>query len=186
MNRILKFLGVCLAAICAASILLLIVLPGRTYIEKEIIIHKSPEDIYEVLSNFNSWKSWVPWLEIDKKTKVLVLGKGGELGLTWNWYSTHPKVGNGSLILVDFVPNYSLKYQITYKDHDPVLCGFELDEEGDFTKVKWYADKDMKQGSAFNSAFGGFIGILFASEFEKDMEAGLIGLKSHLQQKAQN
>ena len=68
MNRILKFLGVCLAAICAASILLLIVLPGRTYIEKEIIIHKSPEDIYEVLSNFNSWKSWVPWLEIDKKT----------------------------------------------------------------------------------------------------------------------
>lgn len=183
MKRNFKFLGACLAAICAASLLLLIVLPGRTYVEKDIIIHKSPEEIYVVLSNFNSWNAWVPWLEIDTSTKVLVMGPKGQIGHSWNWYSTHPKVGNGSLVLVDWVPNYSLKYQITYKDHAPVFCGFELDEEGDFTKVKWYADKDTKQGSAFNSAFGGFIGILFASEFEKDMEAGLVGLKTHLEHK---
>lgn len=157
MKRIFNFLGACLAAICAASLLLLIVLPGRTYVEKDIIIHKSPEEIYEVLSNFNSWNAWVPWLEIDTSTKVLVMGPKGQIGHSWNWYSTHPKVGNGSLVLVDWVPNYSLKYKITYKDHGPVFCGFELDEEGDFTKVKWYADKDMKQGSVFNLAFGGFI-----------------------------
>jgi ribosome-associated toxin RatA of RatAB toxin-antitoxin module len=40
------------------------------FVRKTILIHKSPNEIFPLINNFNSWPQWSPWLIADPNTRL--------------------------------------------------------------------------------------------------------------------
>lgn len=178
MKQILSFLGVCVLTLFAASLLVMLILPGRSNLQATVLINKPQKDFFYLVSDFSKWKEWVPWIHNDPEIKVWVNGWAESVGSSIEWNSEKESVAYGKITLVEIVENKEIIIDIDYAEHEPVRGGFLFTPKGIQTEVKWYVDNDMQKGNAINVAMSGYLGLLFASEFEQEMDKGLKNLKS--------
>ena len=86
----------------------------KTYkVERSVYIKAKPELIYDLTSNFNKWKLWVPWTKALDSTAVYKLtGKEGQVGTTWEWEGK--VLGNGKMTATEFKPSQLFAYDLEF------------------------------------------------------------------------
>jgi len=108
-------------------------LPSRIEVENEIIINKSPEEIYPALVNLQQWKSWSIWSTRIDKTMQFEYPADNEV----QWTAQH--AGNGSLKITHAVKDSELHTLLSVQEGKFELPGIIrlqiIDEQQ--TRVVW-------------------------------------------------
>lgn len=109
------------------------------HVERSIVIDKPIKEVRDSLKNFKEWPRWSPWLIMEPDATLTYSDRQGQVGATYGWSGV--LVGAGGMELMDVHDN-ALKMQITFVKpfKSQADVGFNLEAQGDATKVTWYMD----------------------------------------------
>jgi hypothetical protein len=169
--KILKSILAAVAVIITIALAGIYFLPDQYNISNSIEISKPANVVYAQVSNFNQWKAWSPYQEMEPDAINVIHGVSAQAGhkMTWNG----KVLGEGSMTISSAVPGKNIysdldfikPYKFTAKDY------WEFEQKGDNIKVTW----GTKGGLAY--PFGRLAGLKLDAELNKTQKQGLDKLK---------
>ena len=139
-------------------------------IERTIRISKDIKTIFNMVSDFNTWRVWSPWLCQEPGCPLNITGNPGETGHRQAWNGQ--QIGLGEMILDTCRPNHQLGYQLSFIRpwKSRATVGFRFEKEAGGTRVTW-----TMQGSLPFYLF--FMKKMMAAWIGCDYDRGLAMLK---------
>lgn len=111
----------------------------KFHIEESIIVKSPATKVYEVVSDFNQWRPWSPWLIMEPGAKVTVAPDAKSY--TWEG----DMVGSGKMKITGQEPGREVTYDLNFlkpwKSYAEVK--FRIEETNDGTKVTWLMDSGL-------------------------------------------
>lgn len=100
---------------------------------RSITIQAPIENIYDVLSNFNHWTAWSPWLVMEPEAKVQVSGDGK----SYQWFGK--RVGEGKMQILSEQKNKQINYSLNFIKpwKSKAEVSFLLTEKEGAVEVSW-------------------------------------------------
>lgn len=139
-------------------------------VKRSISIKGTSESVFTVLSDFNQWRIWSPWLISDPKADIAV--SADEKSYQWQG----ERVGQGAMELISSEPNQSLNLHLTFLKpwKSTAQVQFNLSQTGDEVEVTW----TMKSTLPF---FMFWLKKMMQALIAMDYERGLLMLKDYLE-----
>ena len=110
----------------------------KTNVSKSISIAASKEKVHSIVTDFNQWKEWSPWLILEPEAKVNVIPEK-------KYYEWEGKrIGSGSMQIASDDGSeivYKLIFLTPFKSKADVK--FILESEGEKTKATWTMDSSL-------------------------------------------
>lgn len=151
-------------------------LPSETTMQRSIVVERPLELIYDDLLDFNVYKQWNPWSEMEPDAETLITGNPGEVGHKWEWNGK--EIGKGSLELKNFETYKSIENQLVFVEpmESTARDLWELERTDDgYTKITW-----IYKGEA-SYPIGRYMGLMMDSFLGKYYEKGLENLKVYFE-----
>lgn len=132
------------------SVLLTIYLVLALFGPKDYKVTRSREinapanEVYSHISQFNEWKQWSPWYEMDPNAHYDITDKAEVVGSTYAW-SKSETVGVGAMTITNAKTNESINYELEFKEPWEMKSnGFiHLTENNGKTTVEWGDQGDI-------------------------------------------
>ncbi len=110
----------------------------NTYsVTQKITVSTSPQKTFRILTNYNSWPYWSPWINMDSEAKVNIHGMGNSIDDKFNWRG--PLIGEAHFQLVD--QKIDKKIVLNFLQTKPFeihsIVEFELTGTDEGTEVTW-------------------------------------------------
>lgn len=106
-------------------------------VKKSVVIHATPQKIFETLMDFSTWGFWSPWICQEPECPVEIHGKPGSLGHSQTWNGQ--RIGSGNMTLIQIEKNTSLEYDLNFlspwKSHS--FTNFFIEETNEGSIVTW-------------------------------------------------
>lgn len=96
--KALKYIGILLLTLIALFLILGLIAPKKTQLERSIEINADPTLIQDIISRFSENKNWSPWEEMDPNLKTSFEGEDGKIGSKYSW-DGNGQVGKGNQTL---------------------------------------------------------------------------------------
>ncbi|MBS2097977.1 SRPBCC family protein [Carboxylicivirga linearis] len=110
---------------------------GSYYITRSIELDVSREKAFELISDFNTWTSWSPWLCLEPDANVSVSKDGKAIGAVYKW--TGKMVGVGEIEHKSLKKDVSLEQEIRFlkpfKSRSDVF--WMLSGKGEMCELTW-------------------------------------------------
>ena len=109
-------------------------------VKKSILINAPAEKIYKIISDFNNWRPWSPWLIMEPEATMTV----AEGGKYYEWEGK--RVGTGNMTVEREDANKSIDYDLTFLTpfKSKAKTSFELVSKGENqTEVSWLMDSRL-------------------------------------------
>ena len=143
--------------------------PAASTISREIVIKASPETLFSYINNSKKMNEWMPWQDSDPGVKMQYSGPEEGVGSKSSWDS-NGKMGVGNAVVIESIPNKSVKTQLTYTKPMEMsqLAEMTLTPVEGGTNVKWSVD-------GHNGFFFRLMGVIMnvekmvGGEFEKGL-----------------
>lgn len=169
------FLGI--VAILIIVILYTATLPANYTISSEVVVHKTPDQVFGYLNNSEKTNEWMPWKESDPQMQMTFEGPASGVGSKAIWNSKG-SMGVGSSEIVESIPFQFVKFKLVYQEpmameQTAALQVLAMDSS---SKVVWSAQGENPFiGRFFFKVFG--VERQISAEFAK----GLLKLKEMLE-----
>lgn len=128
--------------------------PDTFYVERVLRMKAPPAIVFAVISDFNTWSDWSPWVAKDPGIEITLGDQTTGMGARYEW-AGNKSVGRGRLEIVTVTPPNSLRLKLAI--FEPVLADhlveFSLTTFGDFTKVTWSMQGTMDFKAKLMSIF---------------------------------
>ncbi len=147
-------------------------LPSSKTLYRTITIDRSPEEIFELVTDFREYKKWNPWSAKEPEAKGELVGEPGKVGHKWIWEGE--KIGKGYLVIKELEKDKSIRSDLVFtvprKMRSEDIWKFEKVEENR-TRVTWghYA--------ILGYPFERYFGLRLEKMLGPDIEQGLKNLK---------
>ncbi len=107
-------------------------------ISRELIIKAPADKIFPYINNSMKANQWMPWQETDPDVKMVFSGPEEGVGSKSSWNS-EGQMGTGEALVVDSIPNQSVKTQLTYTRpmNMSQMAEVALIPQPDGTLVRW-------------------------------------------------
>jgi len=109
-------------------------------VERSVTINKPISEVFEMVSNFNTWPTWSPWLIQEAGCAVNVTGAVGSVGHGQSWNGK--QIGSGNMAITSVQENKRIDYDLFFlkpwKSQSKVAFIFE--EVKGHTQVTWTMD----------------------------------------------
>lgn len=176
--RILKVILITAAVLVAIVFIGGMFLPKTYSVSRSVKINAAGTVVYNNVANFNSFLKWNPWYKMDPKAKIDVSGTPLQVGHMYRWDGEES--GQGQMEIRSLEPLKLIDIDLTFlKPFESTAdTKFELQPEGDSTKVTWTMAGENK------SALEKWMGLAMGGMIGDDFESGLQSLKE-LSEKAQ-
>ncbi len=128
--------------------------------------------MHELLNDFQHWRDWSPWEDVDPDLSRTYSGPGSGLGAHYAW-SGNNKAGTGTMEIVGSTPDkidIALEFLKPFKASNKTT--FRLTPSGSGTKVTWTMTGER---NALMGVMGKFY---FDKAIGKDFDRGLAQLKA--------
>lgn len=159
-----------LVALLVIYLVLCIVGPSDTRVERSGVINAPASDVQALLADFNTFQKWSPWKEYDPNMKITVEGEPGKPGHKYTWEG-NKDVGKGTMVL-DAI-NGDTVHQTLDMGWGPSKVYMVTKEENGATNLTWgfYAKTPF-----FFRPMGLFMNMdkMLGGDFEK----GIVNLKT--------
>lgn len=171
-----KILGA-IAALILVIILLGFVLPADVHVERETVIDAPQEEVFALISDFEEWDRWSPWVDRDPNAEYRMSGEG--VGARMEWTSDQRDVGTGSQEITALDPPNRMVTHLEFDGQGEADATFDLSPaENGATRVVWSLDTNMREGVPFvMKPIGTYMGFSMDKWIGKDYEEGLANLK---------
>ncbi len=106
---------------------------------RSVKVNASAEKIYSIISDFNHWVPWSPWLIMEPGVEVNV----AEDSKYYDWNGK--RVGSGNMKITSEVENQSVQYDLVFLKpwKSKAKVSFSLTPESDETLVTWTMDSSL-------------------------------------------
>jgi len=140
--RILKIIGLSLAAIVLLIAIVGLFLPSTVSLERSIVINASAEKTFEQVNTLKNWEQWNPFFKMDPQTKIAYNNIPAGPGAIYTWASE--KTGEGTMTILNSTPCSSIKFQLEFKGQGLSQSEIRFNPEGtNATKVTWAFSSDI-------------------------------------------
>jgi len=112
------------------------------HISTSVHIEKPVAEVEAVISDFNTWPIWSPWLLMERDCEVNVKGEPATIGHGYSWEGN--KVGAGAMEwtkLDNHCLDADLRFLKPFKSTADI--GFKLTANGSGTDVEWWMDSSL-------------------------------------------
>lgn len=145
--KILKIIGAIVVIAIIAFVAMALSASPEGSIESSIVIDAPPEMVYEECVDIKKMDAWSPWHNLEPSAFTYE-GPASGVGARSVWSSENPELGNGSLEIVEAVPNKSLKTKMVFEGFNGQFYSWvKLEPQGENkTEVVWgynYSDLDL-------------------------------------------
>lgn len=115
--------------------------PSNMVITRELVIKAPPEKIFPYINNAKKADEWMPWKDSDPGVQMQYSGPEEGVGSKSSWDSKG-QMGTGSALVVESIPNQSVKTQLTYTRPMEMsqMAHIMLTPTPEGTLVKWSVD----------------------------------------------
>jgi polyketide cyclase/dehydrase/lipid transport protein len=96
MKKFSIFVGVLLAIVLAAVLIIGAIEPTDIKVSRSILIKAPKEAVFEQMVIFKNWTHWSPWYKMDSTMKMTYTGTDGQPGSGYSWVGSS-KTGAGSM-----------------------------------------------------------------------------------------
>ncbi|WP_075591586.1 SRPBCC family protein [Labilibacter marinus] len=114
MKKFLITIVVVLIVALGSAAIWLATLDGSYDVKRSITINKPNAEVFNLVQDFNQWKTWSPWLCMEPEAEVNISGNGKKVGDTYAW--TGELVGSGEMKHVKIVDGKSIDQDIVFKE----------------------------------------------------------------------
>ncbi|MFN0048944.1 MAG: SRPBCC family protein [Cytophagales bacterium] len=170
--KILKNIGIGLGVFLLIIAIVPALLPDKYMVERSIEIDKPVDLVFLAVADFNSYKKWNPWTQMEPTSKQTIEGEAATVGSKWSWDGK--KVGKGSLTILALEPGKSIKSSLVFlvpmQSQASDTWKFEATPTGS-TKVIWHNEGGFGYMDRY---FGLMLDGMLGGQFE----TGLKNLKS--------
>lgn len=142
----------------------------KMHISKSILVDAPVDKVLPAVNDFHHWGKWSPWLIMEPEATVDV----AEDGKSYSWQGA--RVGEGKMAVTNEEGKRSVDYDLTFLKpwKSEAKVKFELDEQGDKTKVTWLMDSSLP-------FFLFWMKKMMVAFVGKDYERGLAMLKDYVE-----
>lgn len=99
-----------LAIIIAIPLIAAIFLTKNYSIEREIIINRPKQEIFDYIKYLKNQQEWSIWGITDPNMKTVHSGTDGTVGFTYSWESKNKKVGRGKQKITKIIDGECIEY----------------------------------------------------------------------------
>ncbi len=168
MTRVLKLVGLGLAALVGLLVVVGLFLPRRWHVEQSVVMNAAPAHIYPLVNDLKAWQAWAVWTkDMDPEVKNDYGGPALGEGAWWSWKG--PKMGRGKMMITksDVASGVWVDEMIETDEvnaHGSVTWGME----GGGTKVTWVDDGELPP--VIGGYFVGMIEEMLGENFRQGLE----------------
>jgi len=90
----------------------LISIDGSYHVKRSIVVNTEREKVYQLVSDYNTWKTWSPWLCMEPDAKVTITNDGKGVGAINSWVGD--LVGSGEIEHKALTENETIDQEIRF------------------------------------------------------------------------
>ncbi len=112
-------------------------------LKRSVEIQKPAAQIYKIISNFDTWSTWSPWLCQEPECPVEIVGESGQIGHSQTWVGQ--SIGSGKLTLANVIENQQLDYNLVFQKPWKIEAktSFLLKKTENGTRVTWLMQSSL-------------------------------------------
>jgi len=136
LGKIIKLLAGAIVILTLAGFLL----PAEIKSSHSVTLQSKAEDVFFHIDDLQEWISWMPfnWPDPIDETPVWEYsepssGKGAYL----SWKHNHALIGNGTIRILESIPNSRIEYVIQRNDFNAILGEIHISEDRSGTHITW-------------------------------------------------
>ena len=169
--KIAKNIFYALGLILAIALVGIYFLPDSYTVTESIEINRPEKSVYYLVSDYNNWKDWSPWAEMEPNASFTVTGEPGKPGHKLSWKGE--KLGKGSLSIRMAASNGFLNSDLVFEDPFEATAkdNWNFDEKGNKTVVTWTSTGGL------SFPIGRLYGLTMDETLSKQQKHGLEKLK---------
>ncbi len=163
--KVLKIILITLVIIIAMPLIIALFIDQETKIEREIVIDKPKQEVFDYLRNLKNQPEYSKWAQMDLYAKRTFTGENGQVGSKYAWASDSANVGQGEQIITGISEGNRIDYELHFiapmESRDKTYFIFE-EVTSSQTKVLWgyegkmnYPMNLMKLAFDFEEMLGG-------------------------------
>lgn len=164
MNKYWRYFGGFLLLLIVVGILL----PSRTHIEREIEIDAHAATIFSLLNDFRQINRWSRWTEADPNVRVEISGPLRGVGASMSWDGQI--IGQGRQTIIESVPFEKISSTLGAGEQESATSSYQLAESPSGTLVTWSYEREFGfnlAGRYFSLMLDGIVG----PEHERDLQS---------------
>jgi len=167
--RYIKAILILIFTIIFFSLIVAIFMPNKYYVERSIVINKSVDSVFSLVSDLNNYIKWDPWSNQEINKKIKIYDKGNVQVYEWDGDT----IGKGRLEITNIEFNKRIIYKLTFfKPWENIAFNEILfDRINGKTQVVWKMYGDLSY------PFGRFMKNKIEIMIAKDFDKGLLNLK---------
>ncbi len=162
-----------IGGIIVLLLLISLVLPSKVHVERSLVINAPASKIFNEVNSLQKWSAWDPWQKMDPAMTNEFSGPESGVGNKNTWKSE--KVGDGSQVITESVPNEKIESELDF-GHSKAKGSFTFVPEGSGTKVVWAMDSETGM-----NPMARYMGLMMDGMVGGEFEKGLNNLKAHVE-----
>ncbi|MFM8900211.1 MAG: SRPBCC family protein [Burkholderiales bacterium] len=170
----LKKIGLILAVLIAAWLVVAATRPDSFRMERSITINAPADKVFPLINDLGQWAAWSPWEKKDAAMKRKLSNPSAGVGASYDWQG-NSEVGTGRMQITESTAPSKLVIQLDFIEPFAArnTSAFNLAPEGGSTRVTWSLEGQNNFVSKLMQVF-----VSMDSMVGPDYEAGLKALKA--------
>lgn len=139
--KALKMFGLGLLGLILLLAIIGFFLPGKSKLERSIVIKASPEVIFEQINQLKNWEGWSPWKAMDPQSVMNYSepSAGKDAYYTWNG----PETGKGKLTITSSTPYTEILTDVEFDGMGVSKSWFVLAPDAGGVKLTWGFESEL-------------------------------------------
>lgn len=132
-----KAIALVVVLLIAAVLIFAATRPDTFRVQRATSIKAPPEKIFPLINDFQSWRAWSPWENLDPALKRSYSGPKSGKGAVYAWEGNND-VGHGRMEIAEASPSkivLKLDFVKPFEAHN--IAEYTLERQGDATNVTW-------------------------------------------------
>jgi hypothetical protein len=143
LGKIIKLLAGAIVILTLAGFLL----PAEIKSTHSVTLQSKAEDVFLHINDLKEWISWMPfnWPDpIDETPAWEYSEPSSGKGAFFSWKHDHALVGNGTIRILESIPNSRIEYVIQKDDFNAIFGEVDIMEDRSGTHITWTATSSIK------------------------------------------
>jgi hypothetical protein len=180
--KILKYIGLGLAALTALSLITGLYLPKDYTVSRQVTINRSKSDVYDYIKFIKHQHDYSVWWKMDPNQVTTYTGEDGTIGFIAAWKSELDSVGSGEEEIVAMQEGERIDFALRFKEpfESKAQSSMQLEAiDNTTTRITWDFRGDMSYPFNVMQLF-----ISMEYMLGNDIEQGLQNMKFILEKEA--
>lgn len=157
-------------------------LPSKSYVERSMQMKAKPQQIFHLVNNFKNWGLWDYWHKVDTTTQYTYNDIPEGVGSSYSWKSNHSKVGEGSMTVLEVIPDQKWVAEMSFNGMGVSNATFTIQPNDSGVKVTWAMESEGKGMAFYWVPLHKIMGMFIDRMVGPDFEIGLTNMKNIVEQ----